>query len=190
MEKNKKEDLCVRKTKQAIHNTLKEMIYEMDYEQITIKELTARAQINRKTFYLHYHDLDDLLSDFQEEIADTFLSINASFANLEDIKDLIRLYFETVKQMPLLCERLLCGNYRIFGDRINKRILDCRKQTDRGLFGLDQYSENLVITYCGSNSAILYRQWVADGKKLPLEELISLTTTLICQGMEGILKTR
>ena len=62
MEK-KKEDLRVRKTKKAIRDAFEEMICEMDYEQITIKELAARAQINRKTFYLHYTDLDDLLRE-------------------------------------------------------------------------------------------------------------------------------
>ena len=61
MEMEKKEDLRIRKTREAIHRTFKEMICEMDYDQITIKELTQRAQINRKTFYLHYTGLDALL---------------------------------------------------------------------------------------------------------------------------------
>ena len=66
MEKKKAEDLRVRKTREAIHNTFKSMICEMDYDQITIKELTERAQINRKTFYLHYNSLDDLLAELQD----------------------------------------------------------------------------------------------------------------------------
>ena len=54
MEK-KKEDLRVRKTKKAIRDAFEEMICEMDYEQITIKELAARAQINRKTLLPPLH---------------------------------------------------------------------------------------------------------------------------------------
>lgn len=188
MKKTVQEDLRVRKTKNAIRNTLKEMVYEMDYDQITVKELTARAQINRKTFYLHYQDLDDLLYELQEEIADTFIKKDVSYSRMKDIGDLVRLYFESAEHMPLLYERLLCsGSYRVIGDRISKRVMDYRKQTNQGAFGLDEYSENLVFAYCGANSAILYRQWVADGKKLSMEELISLATTLICQGMSGIL---
>ncbi len=187
MEQNKKEDLRVRKTKEAIHNTFKAMICEMDYEQITIKELTQRAQINRKTFYLHYSSLDVLLEELQEEIADHFIRRKVSYSNMKDIRDLIRLFFEHATNMPLLHERLMCsGSYRPIWEKINKRIMDYRKETNRGVFGLDEYSENLVFAFYGANSSILFRQWVMDGKKLPLEKLIDMATKLICDGMSSI----
>ncbi|MGI6590027.1 MAG: TetR/AcrR family transcriptional regulator [Eggerthellaceae bacterium] len=37
-----------------------EMLTEMPYSQITIKGLSARAQINHNTFYYYYDNLDDL----------------------------------------------------------------------------------------------------------------------------------
>lgn len=40
----------------------------MDYTQINIKELSERAMINRKTFYLHYNSLDELLGKMQLEL--------------------------------------------------------------------------------------------------------------------------
>ncbi len=64
--------------------------------------------------------------------------------------------------------------------------MDYRKETNRGVFGLDEYSENLVFAYYGANSTLLYRQWIADGKKLRLEELIDMATRLICSGMSSI----
>ena len=94
MEKRTSEDLRVRKTKEAIRTAFQGMICEMDYDQITVKELTARAQINRKTFYLHYNSLDDLLAELQEEIAAQFLQREVSYGNMEEIQDLIRLFFQ------------------------------------------------------------------------------------------------
>ena len=73
MAENKKEDLRVQRTKEFIHKTFEEMICEMDYEQISVKELTQRAKINRKTFYLHYNTLDDLLLEIQNELAQNFI---------------------------------------------------------------------------------------------------------------------
>ncbi len=187
METAVKEDLRVRKTKLAIRNTLKEMIYEMDYEDITIKELTARAQINRKTFYLHYRDLEELFAELEQEIADTFIKNDLSYTNIKDIKDLVRLVFEAAEHMPQLYERILCSSsYRAVDERAKRRVMDYRKKTNRGTFGLDEYSENLVFAYCGSNATILYRQWIADGRQLPVEDVITLATTLICQGLSGI----
>ncbi len=189
MEQVKKEDLRVRKTKEAIRSTFKEMICEMDYEQITIKELTQRAQINRKTFYLHYRSLDDLLQELQNEIAENFTSLKVSYGSMTDIRKLIKLFFEHAANMPLLHERLMCsGSYYPVWEKINKQIMDYRKQTNRGVFCSDQYAENLIFAYYGANSTLLYRQWVADGKKLPLEDLIEIAVKLICNGMSSVVK--
>lgn len=189
MEKRKNEDLRVIKTREAIHNAFKQMICDMDYDEITIKELTQRAQINRKTFYLHYGSLDDLLEELQQEIAENFISRKVSYASMNDIRGLIRLFFEHAANMPLLHERLMCsGSYRPIWEKINKRIMDYRRETNRGAFGLNQYEENLVFAYYGANSIILYRQWVEDGKKLSLEELIDIAEKLICGGMSSVVK--
>lgn len=189
LERRKNEDLRVRKTREAIHNTFKTMICEMDYHQITIKELTERAQINRKTFYLHYNGLDDLLAELQEEIAENFIRRKVSYGSMKDIRDLIRLFFEHAANMPLFHERLMCsGSYQPVWEKINKRIMDYRRSTNRGVFGLNEYAENLIFAYYGANSTLLYRQWVADGKKLSLEELIEVATKLICNGMSSVVK--
>lgn len=50
----RKTDLRVLKTRNAIKNTFKEMVMEKDASDIQIKELAERALIHRKTFYLHY----------------------------------------------------------------------------------------------------------------------------------------
>lgn len=189
LEQKKKEDLRVRKTKEAIRSAFTTMICEMDYEQITVKELTQRAQINRKTFYLHYTDLDELLEELQEEIAEHFICRKVSYSSMKDIRDLIRLFFEHAANMPLLHERLMCsGSYHPIWEKINTRIMEYRRETNRGVFGLNEYSESLVFAYYGANSTLLYRQWVADGKKLSLDALIDIATKLICNGMSSMVK--
>ena len=69
----KKDDLRARRTKAFILKTYEEMICEMDFEQITVKELIERAMINRKTFYLHYDSLEDLLLEMQNKMAQSFI---------------------------------------------------------------------------------------------------------------------
>ena len=66
------EDLRVQRTKEAIRHAFTEMICEMDFEKISIKELTERARINRKTFYLHYDSLDDLLREWRIAMVQRF----------------------------------------------------------------------------------------------------------------------
>lgn len=185
----KNEDLRFRKTKQALHDVFQQMICEMDYEEITVKELTERAMVNRKTFYLHYGGLDDLLTEMQDEIASRFIRQKVSYKSLNDIKQITRYFFEYTASMPKAYERLLCsGSYSRFGEMINKKIMDHRAQSNRGAFSHNNLVDNLVFAYFAQNSTILYRQWVTDGKKLPLEELIETATKLICYGISSYVR--
>lgn len=183
------EDLRVRKTKAAIRNAFKDMICEMEYDRITIKELACRAQINRKTFYLHYKGIEDVLAELQDEIADNFIRRNVSYSNMKDIRHMVRVFFETAAHMPLLHERLLCsGSYQSVWNQINQKIMHHRMETNRGAFGMEEYAENIIFAFYGSTSTLLYRQWAEDGKKLPLEELIDIATKLICDGMSSVVR--
>ena len=184
-----KTDLRVIRTRKAIRDAFCSMIMEMDYPDITIKELTQRAMINRNTFYLHYESMDALLRELQEEIAGEFIEKQVSYTKMADIRRMIRVFFEYMATQSPLQDRLLCsGSYRFFYDRVNQQVMGHRKLMNRGAFGLDEASENIIFTYYGSITAVLYRQWVADGKKLSLEEVIQLATKLICEGMSSVVK--
>jgi AcrR family transcriptional regulator len=39
------------------------LILEKGYEAVTVEEITERADLGRTTFYLHYHDKEDLLME-------------------------------------------------------------------------------------------------------------------------------
>lgn len=181
-------DLRVKKTKKAIRDAFCDMIMEMDYPDITVKELAARAMINRNTFYLHYASIEDLMQELQCEIIERFIKEKISYQNIDDIKSMIRLFFSHSSTITDLNERLLCcGSYQFVYDEINKAIMEHRKGANRGVFGLDEASENIVFAYFGSVLAILYRQWVSDGKKLSVDEITELATKLICNGMQSVM---
>ena len=50
------------------------LLNEKDIDYITIKEICAKAGVNRSTFYLHYESIDDLLNESLEYITNKFLS--------------------------------------------------------------------------------------------------------------------
>ena len=185
----KKTDLRVVRTRKAIRDAFCAMIMEMDYPEITIKELTQRAMINRNTFYLHYGSIDALLRELQDEIAGEFIDKQVSYTKMCDIRRMIRVFFEYMATQSPLHDRLLCsGSYQFLYDRINQQVMGHRKLMNRGAFGMDEASENIIFAYYGSITAVLYRQWVADGKKLSLDELVELATRLICDGMSSVVK--
>jgi AcrR family transcriptional regulator len=49
------------RTRQALHQALLQLIRERDYDEITVSDITERANVGRSTFYAHFTDKDDLL---------------------------------------------------------------------------------------------------------------------------------
>jgi AcrR family transcriptional regulator len=61
-------DRRVRKTRRALREAMENLIAEKGYDQVTIEELTERADIGRTTFYLHYSAKQDLLLEQFDEL--------------------------------------------------------------------------------------------------------------------------
>ena len=60
-------------TAACMNRALLELLGEKGYEYITVKELCARAGVNRSTFYLHYDGMADLLSETVEQTLQSLL---------------------------------------------------------------------------------------------------------------------
>ncbi len=51
-------------TEKIIYQTLRELLQEKNLDDITVKELVEKSEINRKTFYNHYRSLPDLVGNY------------------------------------------------------------------------------------------------------------------------------
>lgn len=49
---------------------------------------------------------------------------------------------------------------------------------------IGEYRYNLLIAFVQSTTLSMYKQWITDGKKISLEEIISLTSELLIDGMK------
>lgn len=66
-------DLRIEKTKCAIRNAFLQLRSKKPLEKITVKELSALANINKATFYLHYHDIYDLSETLERDVVQSCL---------------------------------------------------------------------------------------------------------------------
>ncbi len=67
MNKAKKEDVRITKTKAAVRHAFLKLAEEKSVSEISIKEIATEAKINRTTFYLHYKSVDDIYTDIINE---------------------------------------------------------------------------------------------------------------------------
>lgn len=60
-------DRRIVKSQEAIKKAILELMVEKNFEEITIRDISDRANLNRGTIYLHYMDKYDLLDKIVEE---------------------------------------------------------------------------------------------------------------------------
>ena len=73
-EKTRKQDRRTRYTRQTIKDTFLELLKQKSFTKITVTEICKNAEINRGTFYLHYYDIHDVLSDIFNDMTQNMLT--------------------------------------------------------------------------------------------------------------------
>lgn len=96
----KKIDRRVRRSRGALGKALIELIQKKPFDAITVQEVLDRADVCRSTFYLHYHDKNDLLISeldgflqfmaplliHQNERSDRLLPVREMFAHVAEMR--------------------------------------------------------------------------------------------------------
>lgn len=76
---NQKIDRRVSRTRRHLQEAMLALILEKGYDSVTVEEITARADLGRTTFYLHYHDKEDLLMQSARNLVDGLVTKLAQY---------------------------------------------------------------------------------------------------------------
>ena len=80
MESKNSNNRSVRRTKERLKACMLRLLAEKSANSITVKELCDMADVNRGTFYFHYNDIYDLLTNIENEF---FTNLYAILEKLE-----------------------------------------------------------------------------------------------------------
>ena len=181
--KHESSDLRVRRTLKCIRDAFYELIMEEDFSQISITELTERADINRKTFYLHYTSLEDLVEEIEQEFVDELLSSLAANANNLDVAGCISVFYHFMDEGSPIQRKLLCDpEYTFFYNKVTQDILD--SDFFQKFYVICEHP-SIVRAFCVGITS-MFRTWYMEGKQIPLEELIDYAGKLMVKGYDGI----
>ncbi|QKJ20463.1 TetR/AcrR family transcriptional regulator [Microbacterium hominis] len=79
-------DPRVARTRQRLQQALLDLAGERPLDEITIGDITERAEVNRSSFYQHYGDKDSLLADALEAVLDAAAApLRATAAQGEEV---------------------------------------------------------------------------------------------------------
>lgn len=122
-------DRRVTRTKAALTAALFELLGEKDFSKISITELTRRADVDRKTFYLHYQTMDEILEEFYEDalhtLRDSIQRESIFQAESIDMAAFFRVLCElAAKDMPLFRRLAQGGGYTYYMERVRTLLRD------------------------------------------------------------------
>ena len=190
-----KGDLRVTRTRAALRSAFEELIAETTLDKITVKALTERAGVNRRTFYLHYDALESFYDDIMNGIMDEFFAHHEKTPDDPwDMDGHARRFFRFLAAQPPMIEQLVCSpNFYDFGGRIYAAQMDrYRAKAGEGFwrYAMTPEQEELVCALIRNIALDFYRQWVRRGKPMAAEDAARLIGSVTLHGTEHLLTPR
>lgn len=167
-----KHEAASRLTKQAFADALKKKSKTKPLSKITVTELIQECGLNRKTFYYHFRDINDLIKwSLQLEFAE----LVKQFAEMSEIKDMIYCVISHIKQNHYICQCVFnAEGYFDIKDflfhEFKKLIIVAMDKYDNSAFISKDYKEFLVDFYTEALSGILI-SYITKELNLPQEIL-------------------
>ena len=186
----KTEDRRVKRTKKALRDCLFELLEEKTVDEITVKELTALADINRSTFYFYYKDIDDMMIQIQEEIYSVFerdvIRPAAQFNTKEDFVNYLVRFLTFCKEREKICKVLMSNDPKNnLTRRIKSALLMCIPDTTK-VFAEDD-PRRYLTDYAVSGFWQLIITWMFDGMKIPPNEMATFLANVYFYGSRYVL---
>ncbi len=155
-------------SKEWISNALLDLMTVQTYQEITVTELSKRADLSRRTFYRHFDTVDDVLSYIIEQVAAEYLEMRndvtkhardfclitvAHFSFWEERKDFLLLLHKNDMYHFLMDELYKCVYSRLEANTQNSDL------------------ERYVYSFSTGGISYMLEKWLLDGATKTPEEM-------------------
>jgi len=184
-------DRRVVKTKRAIRSALATLLLEKDLNEITVKDIAERADVNRKTFYNHYDGIYQVIDEIEGEMVG---SLEHSLRDF-DIRDsrraaeqLFARLTDYVNNKPDYAPLLRLRDQASLGPKLVSLLQQKAVETLRPLLRTDDRVLRAGVVFELSGLIAAYQDWYRADNGLPPEELAEMIATLMLHGLNGLLE--
>lgn len=182
-------DKRVIKTKNAIFEAFKKLVQEKDMSDITISELTQKANITRSTFYMYYDTVADVRNDIENEIiaridkimseADMAEAMSSPYVLLSTLAD------EIARQDQNNRYILSSSTSGQLLDKINERIVAAymHRIGETADKNLDLGKVKYFIAFAAAGITECFKIWFNHKSSITLEELCKNISDAVQKGV-------
>lgn len=189
-----KTDRRLLRTKRRIREAFADLAVRKDVDSITIKELAELADIDRKTFYLHYSSIGDVLNEIQTELLeqlnllimeyDLFQPSFDALAFFRKINSILNTDYELYRKL------VMADRYSFFFYKMKEKMKDLLmekyyQRIKRSPVSLVKL--NLYIEYATAGIMSIYVSWLQH-PEYNLEEVAEAATDIAYGGGQAVLE--
>ncbi len=172
-----------------------EILEKKDLEYITVKEVCAKAQVNRSTFYLHYNSINDLVLECSEYVTDKFLNyinsnidktIEQSSIITADINDLYLIdskylipYLTFIKDNKRFYKTVLKNSYSLRLDKTYNELFKNIFDPILKRFNVLDYKKKYIMNFYIHGILSVISTWLDDDCTLDINSVIDIIKTCI-----------
>lgn len=170
-----------------------ELLEKKDFAYITVKEICAKAGVNRSTFYLHYGTMADLLEETMRYLIDDFLSyfpvdtknITENFQNctLEELNfitgEYMDPYLNYIREKRRIFKVALQNAVHLGYDEIYGRMYRHIFEPILIRFGFPEEERKFVMPFYLNGIHAIIMEWVKEDCKAPQETIRGVITKCV-----------
>lgn len=189
------EDRRIRRTRKLLNKALVELIAEKEYDEITVQEITERADIGHRTFYRHYAGKDELLVDVMKDALmglQDLLVLPSSLLPTDGLDDTPlengRRLFEYVGKQEELFRVLFQGHPSIYQSMLDQ----ARQNAISLLHGIIDENDSpvpfrIMANHLTTSTIELMKLWLEDGKPCSSDVMGRYLVQMIFKPMRNLL---
>lgn len=180
-----KVDRRIAKSQEAIKSAVIELMSEKSFDDITIRDIADRANVNRGTIYLHYSDKYDLLDKMIEEHMDNLRELCQSAADLT-FQEGNYVWYEYFENHYLFFSTMLASKGApYFRSRFLDLVIEEFRDEVETTEGINQgLSEDVVLQFFSSATVGAVEWWFKNEMPLPARVMAEQTGTLLDRNFE------
>jgi AcrR family transcriptional regulator len=172
------EDRRIRRTRKLLMDALIALSLKHGYEQVSIMDITVRADVSYSTFFRHFPDKDALLRAMTQEAIDA-LNTMVRDVPMDQPTQVGKLLFEHVEQHEALYRVIMSSSE---GNRVVQSVNDSILQMV--ISGIQSrpncaFPVEIVANHLVSGIMSLVRWWLEHHKPYPIAEMARIYAEMI-----------
>ncbi|CAM3751998.1 TetR/AcrR family transcriptional regulator [Parendozoicomonas haliclonae] len=186
------EDPRVVRSKTLIIEALAALMQEKPYHKIKVQDISARAQLARQTFYLHFSGRDAVLLEYIDTVFEEFYQdIEPHIVSSPEPDDAIawHMFRQWKDHAPFVrlivdadVEHLLIKSFKNYITRIMGLYI-----RNHAVAIKDPEALTFVVDYLAGASLLILQRWVRTDFQYPLDKIAALYSDLTRPGVLQVL---